>query len=169
MARLRSRRTQATNPAGRGLGWTTLRKLRQRTREVDPKGFFPHCSGAATGDEMDVPCPKSNSTDLQKLSLACEELLYRCDKRAQFHSVLAASGGPRVLVGASTTKGTRQTTLHPQSIGVGTCRICRNTSAHLLSFETFLVQIPVATAASKSLLAARRQNCLAGRTFQAAS
>ncbi len=112
-----------------------------------------------------MSCPKRNSTDLQKVSLAYEEVLYRCDKRAQFHGVLVGSGGPGVLVGASTTEGTRQTTLTAQSGGVGTCRMCRNTSAHLLSFETFIVQIPVATAASKSLLAARQQNRVAGRTF----
>ena len=103
---------------------------------------------------MDVPCPRSNSTDLQKVSLACEEVLCRCDKRAQLHDVLAGSGGPGILVGTSTTKGARQTTLTAQSGGMGTCRICRNTSAHLLSFETFVVQIPVATATSKTLLAA---------------
>jgi len=118
---------------------------------------------------MDVPCPKCNSTDLQKVSLACEEALYRCDKRAQFHGVLVESGGPGVLVEASTTKGTRQTTLTAQSGGVGTCRICKNTSAHLLCFETFVVQIPVATAASKSLPAARRENRVAGGTFRAQS
>ncbi len=118
---------------------------------------------------MDVPCPKCNSTDLQKVSLACEEVLYRCDKRAQFHGVLIGSGGPGVLVGASTTKGTKQTTLIAQSGVVGTFRICRNTSAHLLSFETFIVQIPVATAASKSLLSARQQNRVAGRSYRAES
>jgi hypothetical protein len=116
---------------------------------------------------MDVPCPKSNSTDLQKVSLACEEVPYRCDKGAQFRGVLAGSGGPGVLVGASTTKGTRQTMLTAQSGGVRTWRICRNTSAHLLSFETSAVQIPVATAASKSLLATRAQTRVAGRTFRA--
>jgi len=118
---------------------------------------------------MYVPCPMRISTDLQKVSLACEEVLYRCDKRAQFHGVLVGSGGPGVLVGASTTKGTRPTTLTAQSGGVGTCRICRNTSAHLLSFETFVVQIPVATAASKRLLAARQQNRVLGGTFRAES
>jgi hypothetical protein len=40
---------------------------------------------------MDVPCPKSNSTDLQKDSMAREEVLYRCDKRAQFHGVATAT------------------------------------------------------------------------------
>jgi hypothetical protein len=116
---------------------------------------------------MDVPCPKSNSTDLQKVSLACEEVPYRCDKGAQFRGVLAGSSGPGFLVGASTTKGTRQTSLTAPSAGVRTCRICRNTSAHLLSFETLVVQIRVATAASNSLLAAREQNRVAGRTFRA--
>ena len=118
---------------------------------------------------MDVPCPKCNSTDLQKVSLACEEALYRCDKHAQFHGVLVGGGGPGVLVGASTTKRTRQTTLAARSGGMGTCRICKNTSAHLLSFEAFVVQIPVATAASKSLLAAPQQNRVASRTFRAES
>jgi hypothetical protein len=118
---------------------------------------------------MDVPCPKCNSTDLQKVSLACLEVLYRCDKRAQFQGVLVWSDGPGVLVAATTTNETRPTTLTAQSGGVGTCRISRNTSAHLLYFETFVVQILVATAASKGLLATRQQDRAAGRTFRAES
>jgi hypothetical protein len=116
---------------------------------------------------MDVPCPKCNSTDLKKVSLAYEEGLYRSDKRAQFRGVLIGSGGPVVLVGTSTTKGTRQRGLTAQSCGVGTYRICKNTSARLLSFETFVVQISVAPTASRSLLVARQQNRVAGRTFRA--
>ena len=118
---------------------------------------------------MDVPCPKCNSTDLKKVSLACEEALYQSDKRAAFRGVLAGSGGPGVLVGISTTKGPKQTGLTTQSGGVGTCRICKKTSARLLSFETFIVQISVATTASRSLLAARQQTRVAGRTFRAES
>jgi hypothetical protein len=118
---------------------------------------------------MDVPCPKSNSTDLQKDSLACEEMPYRCDQRAQFHGVLAVSGGPVVLVGASNTNQKRQTTLTAQSGAMGICRICRNTSAHVLSFATFFVQMRVPRAASKSLLAARQQTRVARRTFRAES
>ena len=68
---------------------------------------------------MDVPCPESNSTDLQKVSLACEEVLYRCDKLAQFHGGFVGRGGPGVLVGASTTKGTKPTGLTAQSGGGG--------------------------------------------------
>jgi hypothetical protein len=118
---------------------------------------------------MHVPGPKCTSTDLQKVSLACLEVLYRSDNHAQFRGVLVGSRGPGVLVGASTTKGTRPRTLTAQSGGVRACGICRNTSAHLLYFETFVVQIPVATAASKSLLATRQQSRVAGRTFRAAS
>jgi hypothetical protein len=118
---------------------------------------------------MDVPCPKCNSTDLQKVSLACLEASYRCDKRAKFHGVLVRSDGPGVLLGASTTKETRPTALTAQGGGVGTCRISRNTSAHLLYFETFVVQILVTRAASKSLPATSQQNRVAGRTFRAAS
>jgi|SRR5580704_10441989 hypothetical protein len=116
---------------------------------------------------MDVPCPKCNSTDLQKASLACLEVLCRSEKRAQFRAVLVGSGGPGVLSGASTTQGTMQTTLPSQSGEVWTGRICRNTSAHLSSFEIFVAQTPVATAASTSLLAARQQNRVAGGTYRA--
>ncbi len=132
-------------------------------------GFFPRGSGAARGDEMDVPCPRFSSTNLQNVSLACEEVLYGCDKLAQLPGVLLRSGGPGVLVGASTTTGTKQPALTAQSRGVGTCRIRRNTSARSLSFETFVVQVPVATAASKSLLAVCQQDSVAGITFRAES
>ncbi len=110
---------------------------------------------------MDVPCPKYNSTDLQKISLACEEVLYRCDKRAQLQAILLGSSGQGVLVGASTRKGARPAALTARSGGVGACRIRGNASPHLLSFETFAVRIPVATAVSKSLLVARQQDSVA--------
>ena len=115
-----------------------------------------------------MPGPKCYS-DLQKVPLACEEVPHGCDKRAQFHSVLLGSRGPGVLLRASTTKATRQTTLTAQSRGIATYRISRNTSAHVLSFEIFVVQIPVATRALKSLPAARRQNRVAARAFRAES
>jgi hypothetical protein len=118
---------------------------------------------------MDVPCPKYNCTDLQKVSLACEEVLYRCDKRAQLQGILLGRGGQGLLVGASTTKGTRPAALTARSGGVGACRIRGNTLPHLLSFETFVVKISVATAASKSLLAARQQDCVARITSRAES
>jgi hypothetical protein len=118
---------------------------------------------------MDVPCPKSNSTVLQKVPLACEEVLYRCDNCAYLHRVLVEIRGRGVLVGASTTNGTSQMTLTAQRSGMATRRITKNTSARSLSSETFAIQIPVARATSKSLLAARQQNRVAGRTFRAES
>jgi hypothetical protein len=68
---------------------------------------------------MDVRCPKCNSTELKKVSLAYEEGLYQSDNRAQFRGVLVGSGGPGVLIGTSTTKGTKQTGLTAQSGGGG--------------------------------------------------
>ena len=118
---------------------------------------------------MDVPSPKSNSTVLQKVSLACEEVLGRCDKAAYLRRVLAGTGGPGVLVGASATNGTRQTKLTAQSGGIATRRIRRNTSPHLLFPETLVIQILVAKAASKSLLGVHQQTRAAGRIFRAES
>jgi len=118
---------------------------------------------------MDVPCPRYNSTDFQKVSLVGEGLLYPPDTRAQFHGFLVGRGGPGVPVRASTTIETRQTTLTTQRRGVGTCRICRNTSVHLSNFEAFVVEISLETAASKSLFAARQQYRVAGSVFRAES
>jgi hypothetical protein len=118
---------------------------------------------------MHVPCPDCNSTNLQKVPLACEEVLYRCDKRAYLHRVLVEIRGPGALVRASITNGTMQKTLTAQGAGMATRRICRNTSTRSLSSEPFVIQIPVVTAASKRLLAARQQNRAAGRAFRAVS
>ena len=118
---------------------------------------------------MDVPSPRSNSTVLQKVPLACEEVFYRCDKAAYLRRVLAGSGGPGVLLGASTTNGRGQTKLTAQSGGLATRRICRNTSPHWLVPETFVIQMLVAKAASKSLLGVQQQTHAAGRIFRAES
>ena len=116
---------------------------------------------------MCVPCPDYNCTNLQKTSLACEEVLSRCDNSVQFHGVLNVIGGPSVLERASTTNDTRRAKLTAQTAGIATPRISRNTSAHLSFPETFVIQIPVASAASKRLLAARRQNRVADGAFRA--
>ena len=116
---------------------------------------------------MHVPCPDCNSTNLQKVSLACEEVLYRCDNRAQFLGVLGVIGGPGVLLRASTTKNTRQTEFTAQGGGMATRRTSGNTSTRPSSSETFVIQIPVATAASKPPMDARRQNRAAVRAFRA--
>jgi hypothetical protein len=115
---------------------------------------------------MDVPGPKCNSTVLQEGSLAHQEGLCQSDDRAPFRDVVIRSGGPSVPAGTPTTKETQQRGLTAQSGGVGTCRIRKNTSARLLSIETFVVQICAATPASRSLLDARPQNRVTGRTIR---
>ena len=66
---------------------------------------------------MDLRCPKCNSIDLKKVSLAYQEGLFHVDTRTRIRGFLFASGGPEVLVGRATTRGVRQTalskSLHP--------------------------------------------------------
>src|SRR5215469_12990231 len=58
---------------------------------------------------MDLRCPKCNSTDLKKISLAYEEGLVRSDARTRIRGVLVGSGGPDIIVGSAATKGMHQT------------------------------------------------------------
>jgi hypothetical protein len=60
---------------------------------------------------MDLRCPKCNSTDLKKVSLVYEEGLIRSNARTRIRGVLVGSGGPDVVVGSATTKGSHQTAL----------------------------------------------------------
>jgi hypothetical protein len=60
---------------------------------------------------MDLRCPKCDSTDLKKVSLAYQEGLFHVDTRTRIRGYLFASGGPDVLVGRATTRGVEQTAL----------------------------------------------------------
>ena len=60
---------------------------------------------------MDLRCPKCNSTDLKKVSLAHEEGLFRSEGRTRVSAVVAGSGGPDLVVGRATTRGTQQSAL----------------------------------------------------------
>ena len=60
---------------------------------------------------MDLRCPKCNSTDLKKVSLAHEEGLFRSEGRTRLRAVVAGSGGPDLVVGRATTRGTQQSAL----------------------------------------------------------
>src|SRR5262245_12200281 len=75
------------------------------------KGLIVTLKWAAMGDKMDLRCPKCNSTDLKKVSLAYEEGLFRSNARTRIRGVLVGSGGPDLVVGSAATKGTRQTAL----------------------------------------------------------
>ena len=60
---------------------------------------------------MDLRCPKCNSTDLKKVSLAYQGGLYRTDACAGIQGVLVGGNGPNIMVGRTTTKGIQQTQL----------------------------------------------------------
>ena len=60
---------------------------------------------------MDLLCPKCNSTDLKKVSLAHQEGLFRSEGRTRLSAVVAGSGGPDLVVGRATTRGTQQSAL----------------------------------------------------------
>jgi hypothetical protein len=75
------------------------------------KGCMATPKWAARGDKMDLHCPKCNSTDLKKVSLAYEEGLFRSEGRTRLSAVVAGSGGPDLVVGRATTRGTQQSAL----------------------------------------------------------
>src|SRR5438093_4385607 len=57
---------------------------------------------------MDLRCPKCNSTDLKKVSIAHEEGLFRNESRTRLGAVVVGGGGPDLVVGKATTRGTHQ-------------------------------------------------------------
>src|SRR5580700_6008816 len=61
---------QATNPAGRGLGLTTLKNATTADAGSSSKRILPTPKWAARGGEMDVPWPNCDSADALKVSLA---------------------------------------------------------------------------------------------------
>ena len=60
---------------------------------------------------MDLRCPKCNSTDLKKVSLAYQEGLFQTEARSRLRAVAVGGGGPDLVVGRATTRGTQQSAL----------------------------------------------------------
>src|ERR1700682_2509641 len=60
---------------------------------------------------MDLRCPKCNSTDLKKVSLAYQEGLYRTDARTRLSAALVGGNGPDLVVGRATTQASHQSAL----------------------------------------------------------
>jgi hypothetical protein len=60
---------------------------------------------------MDFRCPKCNSTDLKKVSLAYQEGLYRSDARTRLSAALVGGNGSDLLVGRATTHASQQSAL----------------------------------------------------------
>jgi hypothetical protein len=63
---------------------------------------------------MDLRCQKCNSTDLKKASLAHQEGLFRSKGRTRLRAVVVGGGGPDLVVGRATTRGTEQSALSKQ-------------------------------------------------------
>jgi hypothetical protein len=63
---------------------------------------------------MDLRCPKCNSTDLRKVSLAYEEGLYRGEGHARLRSDLIGGSGPDLVVGRASARAARQSELSKQ-------------------------------------------------------
>ena len=63
---------------------------------------------------MDLSCPKCNSTDLKKVSLAYQEGLYRTDARTRLSAALVGGNGPDLIVGRATTQASHQSALSKQ-------------------------------------------------------
>lgn len=60
---------------------------------------------------MDLRCPKCNSTDLKKISLAYQEGLYRSDARTRLSAALVGGNGPDLVVGRATIQASHQSAL----------------------------------------------------------
>src|SRR5205823_1282916 len=56
-------------------------------------------------------CPKCDSDNLKKVSLAYEEGLCRIEGRTRLRAIVAGTGGPDLVVGRATTRGTQQSAL----------------------------------------------------------
>jgi len=63
---------------------------------------------------MDLRCPKCNSTDLKKVSLAYQQGLYRTDARTGLSAALVGGNGPDLIVGRATTHASHQSALSKQ-------------------------------------------------------
>jgi hypothetical protein len=60
---------------------------------------------------MDLRCPKCNSSDLKKVSLAYQEGLYETAGRTRLRAVAVGGGGPDLVVGRGVTRGSKESAL----------------------------------------------------------
>lgn len=60
---------------------------------------------------MDLRCPKCNSTDLKRVSLAYQEGFSQVNTRSRLRAIAVGSDGPDVILGRATNTGTAQTEL----------------------------------------------------------
>jgi len=60
---------------------------------------------------MDLRCPKCNSTDLKKVSLAYEEGSFRGEAQTRIRAAVVGGGGADLIVGRASTRTSHQSTL----------------------------------------------------------
>jgi len=60
---------------------------------------------------MELRCPKCNSTDLKKVSLAYEEGSFRGEAQARIRAVVVGGGGADLVVGRASTRASHQSAL----------------------------------------------------------
>ena len=60
---------------------------------------------------MDLRCPKCNSNDLKRVSLAYQEGTFLIDARSRMRGLLFAGGGPGIFVGRTSARGSQQSAL----------------------------------------------------------
>jgi hypothetical protein len=60
---------------------------------------------------MDLRCPRCNSNNLKRVSLACQEGTYHIDARSRMRGLLFAGGGPGILVARTSARGSQQSAL----------------------------------------------------------
>jgi hypothetical protein len=63
---------------------------------------------------MDLRCPKCNSTDLKKVSLAYQDGLCRTEARTRLSAAVVGGNGPELVVGRATTQASQQSALSKQ-------------------------------------------------------
>jgi len=86
---------------------------------------------------MDLRCPKCNSTDLKKVSLAHEEGLFQNESRTRLRAVVVGGGGPDLVVGKATTRGTHQSA--PFQEAGTTCEMVVSQGHRMVRFWCFSV------------------------------
>jgi len=75
--------------------------------EMTRKDIHPYEAGE--GGPMELQCPNCKSRNVKKVSLAYQEGLQHGSTRTRLRGVVVGRGGPDVVVGRATTKGTLQT------------------------------------------------------------
>src|ERR1700675_2921955 len=60
---------------------------------------------------MDLRCPNCNGTDLKSLSVAFQQGRFSVNANSRLRGVVVGEGGPDVVIGRATTRGTQQSDL----------------------------------------------------------